>query len=150
GIPAVIAMLGDVYQETVHAFIPVFIHELLRDGQVDRAMSVARNAIRNRPDSWSPVLYTRVVDGRLWYPRGTGARAGATVDAWPVLLRQIRERRCVPILGSGLLEPYVGSARESARRLAKSVRYPLSPPLTDELTQVAQYLSTTISPREAL
>ena len=37
GIPAVLAMLGDVYVETVQAFIPVFLAHLMQDGQIDRA-----------------------------------------------------------------------------------------------------------------
>src|SRR3712207_7381915 len=36
GIPAVLAMHGDVTMETAEAFMPVFFRELQRDGQIDR------------------------------------------------------------------------------------------------------------------
>jgi hypothetical protein len=67
GIPAVIAMQGNVQQRTVARFLPEFFKELLVDGQIDRAMSAARFAIRDHIDWWAPVLYTRLVNGRLWY-----------------------------------------------------------------------------------
>jgi CHAT domain/PAN domain len=66
GIPAVLAMQGSVSMETVARFMPVFFHELLRDGQIDRAMAVARGAISDRPDFWMPVLFMRLKSGRIW------------------------------------------------------------------------------------
>lgn len=66
GVPAVLAMLGDVSMETVERFMPVFFGELERDGQIDRALAAARGAIRGRDDWWMPVLFTRLSDGRLW------------------------------------------------------------------------------------
>jgi CHAT domain/SIR2-like domain len=142
GIPAVVAMLGDVYVETVQTFMPAFLAELMKDGQVDRALAEARNTISARPDFWAPVLFTRLVDGVLWYDRG-GGPGGKSLESWPKLIDQIKNKRCVPVIGSGLLEPYVGTSLESAARLAKDVRYPLSTSLSIELTQVTQYLSTT-------
>ena len=68
-------MLGDVFVDTAHAFVNGFLKELMKDGQVDRAMTEARNRVADRPDHWAPVLFTRLVDGRLWYTRG-GRRAG--------------------------------------------------------------------------
>jgi tetratricopeptide (TPR) repeat protein len=50
--------------------MPVFLRELRRDGQVDRAMAVARGAVRERPDWWMPVLYMRLADGRIYDPSG--------------------------------------------------------------------------------
>ncbi|MGD9316405.1 MAG: CHAT domain-containing protein, partial [Anaerolineae bacterium] len=57
GIPAVLAMQGNVTMQTVAEFMPVFFRELQRDGQIDRAVSVARGAVRERPDWWVPVLF---------------------------------------------------------------------------------------------
>jgi hypothetical protein len=143
GIPAVLAMLGDVYVETLQTFMPVFLAQLMKDGQVDRALTEARNAVSARPDFWAPVLFTRLVDGRLWY--SVGGAGGKSLESWPLLIQQIQEKHCVPVIGSGLLEPYVGASRDAANWLAKLNHYPLSPSLSDELTQVTQFLSTTNS-----
>jgi hypothetical protein len=141
GVPAIIAMQGNVLQRTVAGFVPTFFRELHKDGQIDRAMTEARFAVRDQPDSWAPVLYTRLVNGRLWNDQQFGGQRG--FDAWPGLINQIRRGKCVPILGSGLLEPYLGSSRDLARRWAATFRYPLSPALLCDLPQVAQYLSIT-------
>jgi hypothetical protein len=142
-------MLGDVYMETIDRLMPVFLAELMKDGQVDRALAEARNGVSGQSDYWAPVLFTRLVDGKIWYDRG-GGPGGKPYESWPSLIKQIRNRRCVPVLGSGLLEPFVGTSRETARRLAERVRYPLSPSLSDELTQVTQFLSTTNSRSDTL
>jgi O-acetyl-ADP-ribose deacetylase (regulator of RNase III) len=66
GIPAVLAMQGDFTVETAARFMPVFFRELLQDGQVDRAVAVARGAVRDRQDWWVPALFMRLRSGRLW------------------------------------------------------------------------------------
>ena len=48
GIPAVLAMQGDVTIATMAKFMPVFFRELQRDGQIDRAVAAARGAVRDR------------------------------------------------------------------------------------------------------
>lgn len=68
GIPAVIAMQGQVSFPTVERFMPVFFHELQRDGQIDRALSAARARVMDRPDWWMPVLFSRLRDNRLLAP----------------------------------------------------------------------------------
>ncbi len=68
GVPAVVAMQGNSTMTTAAAFVPAFLAELRRNGQVDRAMAVARGAVRERPDWWMPVLFTRLLDGRLFAP----------------------------------------------------------------------------------
>ncbi len=80
GVPAVVAMQGNFTMSTAAAFVPVFLAELRRDGQVDRAMAVARSAVQARPDWWMPVLFTRLLDGRIWTP--------ASPDALPEIERQ--------------------------------------------------------------
>ena len=42
GVPAVIAMQGNVSMESIKKFMPVFFAELYKDGQIDRALAVAR------------------------------------------------------------------------------------------------------------
>lgn len=66
GVPAVLAMQGDVAIATLEQFMPVFFRELQRDGVVDRAVAVARGAVRDCLDWWMPVLFMRLRDGQLW------------------------------------------------------------------------------------
>jgi hypothetical protein len=133
GVPAVVAMQGNILQPSLTLFLDTFFHELRRDGQIDRAMTVARWALRDQPDYWAPVLFTRLIDGRLWHDRG----GGRFEQGW---LKQILRGKCVPILGSNLLEPFLGSPVDIARRWAEIYRYPLAPPFSAELPQVAQFL----------
>ncbi len=66
GIPAVLAMQGNLLIKTAEKFIPVFFRELQRDGQIDRAMAFARGTVRDQPDWWVPVLFMRSKSGLLW------------------------------------------------------------------------------------
>lgn len=53
GAPAVLAMQGKISAKTVTSFMPRFFIELQRDGQIDRAVAVARGAVREQPDAGS-------------------------------------------------------------------------------------------------
>jgi len=140
GIPAVIAMQGNIALDTIAAFMPVFFQELQRDGQIDRAMALARGAVRDRPDFWMPALFMRLKSGRIWYVPGFGdERQG--FEKWPALLRSIRRGQCTPILGPGLFETMLGSLREIAQRWAEAYHYPMAPHEREPLPQVAQYLT---------
>ena len=70
GVPAVIAMQGKISMKTVEQAMPKFFTELLKDGQIDRALAVARGDVRERHDSWMPALFTRLKSGRLWHDPG--------------------------------------------------------------------------------
>jgi hypothetical protein len=141
GVPAVLAMHGNVTMATVEAFMPTFFGELQKDGLVDRAVAVARGAVRDRPDVWAPVLYMRLKRGNLWTEPGfAGDAPGQRYEGWPALLSQIEAGTCTPILGAGMAESLIGPRRETARTWAKSFRYPLSPQNWDDLPQVAQYV----------
>ena len=147
GIPAVLAMHGDVTMETAEAFMPVFFRELQRDGQIDRAVAVARGAIRERPDAWAPVLYMRLKSGRLWYTPGFASdQSGPEFEKWPALLNHIQAGTCTPILGPGLAESLIGSRRETALRWADTYHYPMAPHERDDLPQVAQYVAVNQDP----
>jgi hypothetical protein len=139
GIPAVLAMQGDITRETVAQFMPAFFQELRRDGLADRATAVARGSVRDRPDSWKPVLFVRPRSARLWYSPGFG-EGGEGDDHWPPLLRGISRQECVPILGPGVHEALLGSPREIARHWAEEFGFPLAPSDREELPQVAQFL----------
>ncbi|NJO04138.1 MAG: CHAT domain-containing protein [Chloroflexaceae bacterium] len=73
GVPAVVAMQGNIAVKTVDQFLPAFFAELQRDGQIDRAMAAARGAIRTENDWWMPVLFyapqerAALVCARLWW-----------------------------------------------------------------------------------
>jgi hypothetical protein len=140
GIPAVIAMQGNITIKTIDEFMPVFFQELQRDGQIDRAMAAARGTVRERPDWWMPVLFMRLKSGRIWYAPGF-AEDQRGLEKWPALLRNIKRKRCTPILGPGLTETLLGSRREMARRWAEKYHFPLAPHNQEDLPQVAQYLS---------
>lgn len=138
GVPAVIAMQGTISAETVAALMPRFFAELRRDGQVDRALALARAGLQDRPDGWMVTLFMRLRSGRIGYAPGFGGER-SSFEKWPALLQSIRAGRCTPIVGPGLSEPLIGGSRDLARRWAETYRYPLAGD-RDDLPQVAQYL----------
>jgi len=138
GVPAVLAMQGNVSMLTMKEFMPCFFKELQRDGQIDRAVAVARGRIRTRLDWWSPTLFLRLRSGRLWYTPGFSDEG--SLKNWPALLRNIARGRCTPILGPGLMEYLVGSRHNLARDWAQTYRFPL-PQSKGDLSEVAQYLA---------
>jgi hypothetical protein len=140
GIPAVLAMQGKVSMETVTQFMPVFFQELIRDGQIDRAVAAARGSVRDRPDWWMPALFMRLKSGRIWYIPGFGER-GRDLEKWPALVRNIEKGRCTPILGPGLAESLFGLRRDVAQRWAEAYHFPMEPHQKDDLPQVAQFLA---------
>jgi CHAT domain/SIR2-like domain len=152
GVPAVLAMQGDISMETISRFMPTFFHELQRDGQIDRAMAAARGAVRDRHDWWAPTLFMRLRSGRIWYVSGLG-RTGEPFEKFPALIYEIKRRKCTPILGPGLSDQLLGSRQEIAQRWAKNFHFPMAPHYRDDLPQVAQYLSVNQSyefPRDEL
>ena len=74
GIAAVVALQDDISLATVTRFMPTLFRELAKDGQIDRAMAAARAAVMDRGDYWVPVLFTRLVEGRLWSTPGFARR----------------------------------------------------------------------------
>lgn len=74
GLPAVIAMRRAVRFETGHQFTAHFYRQLAETGRVDAAVNEARQHLylsEPRGIAWSsPVLYSRLQDGRLWLPPG--------------------------------------------------------------------------------
>ena len=140
GIPAVLAMQGNVSMETVRQFMPLFFEELRRDGQIDRAMAAARGRVRDRHDWWMPVLFMRLKSGKIWYVPGFGDdRQG--LKQWPALLNAIKRKKCTPILGSGIGDNLLGSRREIAQRWAETYGFPLEPHQREDLPQVAQFVN---------
>ena len=139
GIPAVLAMQGNIRMDTISKFMPVFFDELQKDGRIDRALNVARGQIRDLPDWWMPVLFMRLKSGRLWYTPGFSQ--GSASD-YETEIRYIQRERCTPIIGPGLLESLLGPSADIARAWAEAFHYPMAPYDRDALPKVAQYLAT--------
>lgn len=140
GVPAVVAMQGNLGMDTAARLVPAFFAELERHGQIDRALAVARGAVRGEPDWWMPALFTRLRSGRIWYTPGFGEE-GTSFEKWPALLRSIGRGQCTPILGSQLSAGLLGPLQEIAQRWADDYRFPMAPHQREDLPQVAQYLS---------
>lgn len=140
GVPAVIAMQGNVSMTTASAFTKAFFRNLDEDGLVDRATAVARSVVRERPDWWVPTLFMRLKSGRLWYEPGI-APDGERFDKWPSLVMEIAENTCTPVIGPGISDALLGTRQEIARSWARSYRFPMAPHNRESLPQVAQYLS---------
>lgn len=138
GIPAVVAMQGDIKVETARAFLQVLFENLREDGRIDRAVAIARGAVRGRPDWWMPVLFLRIASGSIWYVPGAGDHE---FDRWPALLGSVDNGRALPILGTGMLESLVGDLRELTRSWAETHGYPGAPMEDEDLPHVAQFLS---------
>ena len=134
-------MQGKVSMATISDFMPVFFRELQRDGQIDRAVSVARGGVRHRPDHWMPALYLRLKSGRIWYVPGFG-EAEDGFEKFQSLAGSIQEQTCTPIVGPGMIENLFGPRREIANRWAEEHGFPLSPASRDVLPSVAQYVVT--------
>ena len=145
GIPAILAMQGNITQETVSQFMSKFFQELFRDGQIDRAVAVARGRVRDRIDWWVPVLFMRFRSGRIWYAPGF-AEERRGLEKWPALISNIKAKRCTPILGPGVNEHLLGSRREIAHSWADTYHFPMAPHYCEDLPQVAQYLSVNQQP----
>lgn len=140
GVPAVVAMQGNITMGTVSDFMPVLFQQLQRHGQIDRAMAVARGAVRERQDWWMPVLFMRLRGGALWYA-STGATTPAEQYNWEALLNDLGNGHTVMVLGTGLGEAVLGSTRDIAGRWADHYCFPMAPQKRDDLQQVTQYLA---------
>jgi hypothetical protein len=65
GVPSVVGMQGKILMDTLAKFMPTFFTEWQSDGQLDRAIAVARSTVIQQDDWWMPVLFTRLIDGHL-------------------------------------------------------------------------------------
>lgn len=140
GVPAVVAMQGNVSVETVECFMPVLLTQLQRHGQIDRAMAIARGQVWGRHDWWMPVLFMRLRGGALWYESG-GAAGPDQAYSWDALLEDMDNGDSVMVLGTGLSEAVLGSTRDIAGRWADHYCFPMAPQKRDDLQQVTQYLA---------
>ena len=140
GVPAILAMQGKISMETVAQAMPVFFRELLRDGQIDRALAVARAEVRERADSWMPALFLRLKQGRIWYQPGFAA-GDDEFQGWASITSSVRRGEFVPVLGPDVGEHLWSTTRELAGSLAEEHGFPLAPHQRFDLAKVSQYLS---------
>jgi hypothetical protein len=143
GVPGVLALQSFTATTAGEEHLPLFFNALRRSGQLDRALAEARDEAGD--PRWTPVLFTRLRSGRLWYvPSFSGVPDGPSSQAdetWDPLRQSILNWQCTPILGPDLLAELVGSHRELARLLADRFHFPLAPHDREGLPQVAQFIS---------
>jgi hypothetical protein len=131
-------MQGKISMATVAGFMPAFFRELQKDGQIDRALAVARGAVSSQLDYWMPVLFMRLRSGRIWYEPGFGKDSDG-FKKWEGLRNTIEMGQCTPIIGPGMFEPLLGSLSEIAQSWAEAHSYPMAPHERDSLPQVATW-----------
>jgi hypothetical protein len=137
GVATVVAMQGDVSMPTTEAFLPAFFSALARHGVVDAAAAAGRRAVRDRPDWWAPVLFSRLRTGRTYYLPEFAERGP---DTWRTLELQIKTGNFTPVLGPDLATAILGSRQDIARRWVRRWQMPIAPANQGDLAQVAQYL----------
>jgi len=76
GVGAVLAMQAKLSLAAARALLPALFAALATDGAIDRAVSVARAALRDGGEWWVPALWLRTRDGRLWEDAPTAAASG--------------------------------------------------------------------------
>ncbi|PDW03949.1 CHAT domain-containing protein [Candidatus Viridilinea mediisalina] len=84
GVGAVVAMQDRLSLGAAREFLPALFRELLRDGQIDRAVAVARSALREGSEWATPALWLRTRSGALWReqvvpPTSPGLHIGGNV-----------------------------------------------------------------------
>jgi hypothetical protein len=79
GVAAVVAMQGSIPIPAIERLMPAFFKALVDDGQIDRALAVARADLPADLPWWMPVLFMQVRDGRVWAPLAAEAAHSAPV-----------------------------------------------------------------------
>lgn len=137
GIPAVVAMQGNVTVETAQRFATRFFQFFRETPVVDHAMARARSAVEDRRDWWAPVLFSRLRSGRAYYQPRPEADAD---DAWNDFAVMLRHHEVTPILGAGLSDGILGSRSAIAQGWVHRWQMPIASYGQSNLAQVAQYL----------
>jgi hypothetical protein len=95
GVPSVIAMRRAVRVDSAHLFTQHLYRHIAQTGRADAAVNEARQQLylaEPRGIDWSsPVLYSRLSDGRLWLPRSEAPEADA--ERGPLLRFSFRRLR---------------------------------------------------------
>ncbi len=117
GVPAVVAMQGNISLQTVADLMPVFFSVLQEDGQVDRAMTLARGHVRGRLDYWMPVLFTRLENATIF----AEPRVLKPVEVWN--WRALVLLAVMILLGSTAVIGYMAWPRERNIRLEEECQF---------------------------
>lgn len=141
GVPAVLAMQDRIAVDTARVFAAAFYRGLLAHGLVDLAANEARSAVASAdlPGAAIPALFLRLRSGRLLARRGQVV-GGRGESFWNVLLENIADGECTPLLGSRVTTGLLPGHGDLARALAREHGYPLAD--DDRLARVAQYVAT--------
>jgi hypothetical protein len=121
GIPAVVTMQSSIGLETAAQFMPFLFQELGRDGLIDRAMAVARRAVRDSADWWVPVLLTRLSGGRLFagVAEAGAGRSGPEIGGYD--LQAIRELMLAAFSRADLRRLFRYTSNRNLRPLAEEL-----------------------------
>jgi hypothetical protein len=137
GVPAVVAMQGNVSVDGAREFFTEFFRQLHVDGIVDRAVAAGRQAISNTPDWWMPVLFSRLRTGATYYVPGFG---DGGEHIWDDIVTAVESGKCTPIVGSGLTDSILGSREAMANRWVRRWQVPVARHAQSDLATVSQYL----------
>ncbi|PDW01953.1 CHAT domain-containing protein [Candidatus Viridilinea mediisalina] len=86
GIPAVLGFQGGLAMGTMKRFFPPLVREIMRDGQIDRAVAAARASLGEAEPWWQAVLWLRG-DGRLWQQTAQAPAPPAPLPQQPMWQR---------------------------------------------------------------
>lgn len=92
GVPAVLAMQGQVTVQTVRTFTSTFYNDLLRHGSVDLATNQARSTLMTSDDSlgWGvPVLFSQAAAGAIIAPRPSAPSLAGRLRQVPGVARTL-------------------------------------------------------------
>ncbi len=151
GVPAVLAMQGKVSFQTMARFLPVFFHELRREGHLGRAMAIARGHVRDRADWWMPVLFTRLKSGRLW---GPGALTQPVAVETTALHGQGLDRiqtpePAPPVVAPAVLEPAAPSLVEAETPRRAPINDLVNPILGSVISVFQKFLNINVIRKSA-
>ena len=139
GIIGVLAPQSTIAIDSWRRFMNKFFEKILKRGDMVRAFSAALKKIGDHEDWWVPTLLSRRKSGYLWYRVGFESQEISS-KKWEALLNDIKNNDCVPILGPGMVQPYVGSRQYIAKTLSDQYHFPMAFHDRNNLRQVTQYL----------
>lgn len=141
GVPAVLGMQGSIAMTAVATCMPIFFRELLRDGQVDRALAAARASLLASAAWWQPILWMRSSDGSLWDAAAPAVvpeaprEAPTNLPSYPgAILGRAADQEALALLlsdGKTRLVSVLGPGGIGKTRLAVAVGWHLRPAFPD-------------------
>lgn len=150
GIPAVVAMQAPISMEAGAQLTERLLQELMRDGQIDRALAAARKDMG--PDWWIPVLWLRWRDGRLWVD--PTERMSASYAASRLSSAELRDRAVIlNRVHSTWVQTWLADVRDDGPRLpVKLLEVPevVERPMVDRVLELSRISKAQARARETL